>query len=286
MLRFSDTWPINQVAREAPVWWRGWPDGKKLAFVITHDVEGKKGLDRCRELAEMEIRLGIRSSFNFVPEGKYETPEFLRAFLTSNGFEVGVHDLKHDGWLYSSREHFKRQVPKINEYLKDWGSCGFRSGFMLHQLDWLRDLNILYDASSFDTDPFEPQPDGVNTIFPFWVGQCESTGYVELPYTLPQDSTLFLLLREPAIDAWTLKLDWLAEHGGLALVNVHPDYLSFNGDRHRSEYSVCLYQNLLEYVNKRYSRDAWFALPKAVAAYARRMMHESSHCSPGSANTN
>src|SRR5438093_11418122 len=40
---------------------------------------------------------------------------------------------------------------------------------MLRNLDWLHDLDVQYDASTFDTDPFEPQPDGMDTIFPFWV---------------------------------------------------------------------------------------------------------------------
>ena len=80
---------------------------------------------------------------------------------------------------------------------------------MLNNLDWLHDLDIAYDASTFDTDPFEPQPDGVGTIFPYWIpGPCAPAseipntqlavsrpGYVELPYTLPQDSSLFLLFR-------------------------------------------------------------------------------------------
>src|SRR5438093_9277501 len=120
---------------------------------------------------------------------------------------------------------------------------------MLRNLDWLHDLDVQYDASTFDTDPFEPQPDGVNTIFPFWVpapgaekaevrrqkadpnsdlrspiseirppldqkseirnqkpgltsdlcslaSGASRPGYVELPYTLPQDFTLFVLLKE------------------------------------------------------------------------------------------
>src|SRR6266516_4911131 len=54
--RFSNSWPINKVAARAPAGWPGWPDGKEFAFVLTHDVEGKRGLDRCRELAEMEMR--------------------------------------------------------------------------------------------------------------------------------------------------------------------------------------------------------------------------------------
>src|SRR2546425_10248609 len=76
--RLSTSWPINEVAGTVPEGWPGWPDGKKFAFVVTHDVESRKGLERCRELAQMEMRLGFRSSFNFVPEGKYATPELLR----------------------------------------------------------------------------------------------------------------------------------------------------------------------------------------------------------------
>jgi hypothetical protein len=40
---------------------------------------------------------------------------------------------------------------------------------MLRNLDWLHDLDVQYDASTFDTDPFEPQPDGRHTMFPFWM---------------------------------------------------------------------------------------------------------------------
>ncbi len=268
--RFSNSWPINKVAARAPAGWPGWPDGKEFAFVLTHDVEGKRGLDRCRELAEMEMRLGFRSSFYFVPEGEYTTPESLHGFLTSNGFEVGVHDLRHDGKLYRSWNTFKNDAQKINHYLTTWGAVGFRSGFMLHNLQWLQDLNILYDASTFDTDPFEPQPDGMNTIFPFWVSQNGHSGYVELPYTLPQDSTLFLVLRETSIDTWVRKLDWVAQHGGLALVIVHPDYMNFDGRRSPSEYRAQLYQDFLEYVAKHYNSQCWFALPRDVAKYVRQ----------------
>jgi hypothetical protein len=239
--------------------------------VLTHDVEGSRGLERCRALAEMEIALGFRSSFNFVPEGEYATPSALRSALSERGFEVSIHDLHHDGKLYRSRKAFQSSARTINQYLTSWRSLGFRSAFMLHNLQWLQDLDILYDLSTFDTDPFEPQPDGVHTIFPFWVARRDGTGYVELPYTLPQDSTLFMIMKETTIDIWRTKLDWVADHGGLALVNVHPDYMSFGGKRSASEYGADLYRAFLDYVTIRYRDSGWFALPRDVAHYVRHL---------------
>ena len=263
----SGSWPIYEPASKAPEGWPGWPGGKQFAFVLTHDVEGMKGFERCRKLAEMDKVLGFRCSFNFVPEGEYRLPESLRIFLEQEGFEVGVHDLHHDGSLYRSARTFTGQAQKINQHLLSWGSVGFRSGFMFHNLEWIQQLNVLYDCSTFDTDPFEPQPDGVHTIFPFWVQGNGSKGYIELPYTLPQDSTLFLLLKESTIALWTKKLDWVAAHGGMALVNVHPDYVNFDGGMSSSEYSVQLYESFLKHVLIRYRDTCWFALPREIATY-------------------
>ena len=269
-LRWSNNqpWPIQESAARPPAGWPGWPDGKKFAFVLTHDVEGASGLARCRQVAELDKALGFRSSFNFVPEGEYRVSDSLRSFLADDGFEVGVHDLHHDGSLYRSSRTFNKQAQRINQYCKTWGAVGFRSGFMFHNLEWLHALDVCYDASTFDVDPFEPQPDGVGTIFPFWVQGEGSKGYMELPYTLPQDSTLFVLLKERTIDVWKKKIDWLAAHGGMALVVVHPDYISFQGQPNSWEYSADLYEGLLKYVATRYGESCWFALPREVAQYA------------------
>src|ERR1017187_4558936 len=166
---FQDVWPINEAAGRPPAGWPGWPEGKQFAFVLTHDVEGSAGLAKCRQLMQLEKELGFHSSFNFIPEGDYAVSRELREEMSQNGFEIGVHDLHHDGKLFQTRQDFSKNAREINRYLKEWGAAGFRSGFMLRELNWLQDLNIQYDASTFDTDPFEPQPDGTGTIFPFWV---------------------------------------------------------------------------------------------------------------------
>ena len=101
---------------------------------------------------------------------------------------------------------FNERAIRINQYLKDWEAVGFRSPAMHHNLDWLHKLQIMYDASTFDTDPFEPQSDGARTIFPFWVnGDSFQNSYLELPYTLAQDFTLFILLKEKNIKLWIKK---------------------------------------------------------------------------------
>ena len=289
--RTRDIWPIDPSAARTPENWPGWPEGKKFAFVLTHDVEGAAGLEKCRSVMAMEREMGFRSSFNLIPEGSYKVQSALRAEIEENGFEVGVHDLRHDGRLFSTRRGFANNALKINEYLRSWGAKGFRSGFMLRNLEWLHELDLSYDCSTFDTDPFELQSDGAGTIFPFWISapsQTESAvdkhlvqkqllplcaqsrgGYIELPYTLAQDSTLFIVLRETNPAIWIQKLDWIAAHGGMALVNVHPDYLRLDGEEPSLRtFPVAYYRELLTYVTQRYQGAFWQPLPSELAAYA------------------
>ncbi|MFL6529908.1 MAG: DUF354 domain-containing protein [Chthoniobacterales bacterium] len=260
--------------------WKGWPDGKRFALVLTHDVEGQLGLGRCEQLMGIEEDLGFKSSFNFIPEGKYVVSPQLRQRLVEHGFEVGVHDLRHDGRLFQSYRDFLTKAARINHYVREWGAEGFRSGFMLHNLDWLHELNIEYDLSTFDTDPFEPQPEGRHTIFPFWVKSPvlpsatqngQRGGYSELPYTLAQDSTLFLLLEERSIDLWKQKVDWIAERGGMMLLNTHPDYMAMGNKGINSwEYPTAFYKELLLYIQSKYQSEYWHALPREMASFVRQ----------------
>ncbi len=262
-------WPVLPGSGKRPGW-PGWPDGKEFAIVLTHDVESQSGLDKCRQLMELEEKWGFRSSFNFIPEGDYRVTKELRDELTAAGFEVGVHDLYHDGKLYRDRKKFVAKAVLINEHLAAWGAVGFRSGFMFHNLNWLEDLNIEYDASTFDTDPFEPQPDGVGTVFPFWCEGARGRGFVELPYTLPQDSTLFLLMRERNPEIWLRKLDWIARQGGMVLMNVHPDYVDFSGGNGNwKTFPAAFYEQFLEYARSKYGGHFWEGTPRQVADYVR-----------------
>lgn len=270
--RYSNVWPIDRTSGAPPSGWKGWPDRKQFAFILTHDVESALGHERCRDLMRIEQALGFTSSFNFVPE-KYEVSSILRNELTRNGFEVGVHDLKHDGKLFLDRKSFLTKAARINRYLREWGSTGFRAGSMHHVLDWIHALDIEYDASTFDLDPFEPQPGGVMTIFPFWVSlDGTGEGYVELPYTLPQDFTVFVLMREKNTDIWKKKLDWVASKGGMALLTTHPDYMCFDGGKPRfDQYPVGLFREFLKHVKSEYADRYWNVVPGAVCRHYREV---------------
>jgi glycosyltransferase involved in cell wall biosynthesis len=264
---YASTWPIDPKAGGHPPSWPGWPDGKQFALVLTHDVEGAKGLSRVPQLAGLETRHGFRSSFNFVPDGEYVLSADLRENMIRQGFEIGVHGLQHDGKLYASKEEFAAKAAQIRNFLREWKACGFRSPLMQHKLAWLHQLGVEYDASTFDTDPFEPEPDAVGTVFPFWVPGPNNSGFVELPYTLPQDFTLFVVLREPNIDIWKKKLDWVAACGGMALLNTHPDYMCFDGQPKKDEFPSAFYEEFLTYAKEKYSGAYWSTTPCEVARF-------------------
>ena len=96
--------------------------------------------------------------------------------------------------------------------------------------------------------------------------------FIELPYTLPQDHLLFVILREKNIDIWKRKLDWIAEKGGMALLNTHSGYMNFNGGNNTlEEYSIELYLDFLKYVKQKYELSFWNAPAIEIARFMRNV---------------
>ncbi len=232
-----------------------WPDSRQFALTLTHDIETANGQAHVAEIADLEERLGFRSSFNFVPE-RYPVDRGLMLDLRARGFEVGVHGLKHDGKLFASRKEFERRALRINYYLREFEAVGFRAPLMHRNPYWLQDLDVEYDMSFFDTDPYEPMPGGVMTVWPFMLGR-----FVELPYTLAQDSTLQFILKEKTPRIWLEKLEFVRQMHGMALINTHPDYLVKENARARY---VTFLQTLSEL-----REEFWNALPRETARWWR-----------------
>jgi hypothetical protein len=246
-----------------------WPGGQRFAVVLTHDVERQAGLAWVETVARLEERLGVRSVFNFVPE-RYAIDAGLLTALQQRGFEIGVHGLKHDGKLFASRSVFAQRAARINHHLHTWGAVGFRAPYMHRHPEWLQALDVQYDLSFFDTDPYEPQPGGVSSIWPFLLGS-----FVELPYTLAQDHTLMVILGERTPRLWLEKVDFIERWGGMALVNTHPDYLQAPG-------GLALYERFLQAMKAR--EQGWHALPREVARWWRQRAQFQAECEEGQWN--
>jgi peptidoglycan/xylan/chitin deacetylase (PgdA/CDA1 family) len=231
-----------------------WPHGHRFAFVLTHDVETAEGQARVRELADLDAAYGFRSSFNFVAEG-YPLDRSLIEELRERGFEVGIHGLTHDGRLFRSEAEFSRRARALNHHVRRLDAVGFRSPLTHRHPEWMQALEIEYDLSFFDTDPYEPMPGGTMSLWPFAIGR-----FLELPYTLAQDHTLIAILGETTPRLWLDKVDFLRAYAGLALLNTHPDYLTLP---HMRE----VYTDFLRDMSTR--GDYWHALPEEVAQWWR-----------------
>jgi hypothetical protein len=264
--KYAHIWPINPNSATPPPGWPGWPGGKKFALVLSHDVDTRKGYKNVLKLADLEEEMGFRSQFNFVPEGYGKIEISLLDELKRRGFGIGVHGLQHSGKLFSSRKGFDKRAPRINAYLQQWNTKAFTTPSMLRNHEWMHDLAIDYCVSTFDTDPFEPQPEGAGTVFPYWVqNDSFQRRFLELPYTLVQDFTLFVLLGEKSLDIWTQKLDWIASKRGMALLNSHSDYMNFGSDPSGlEEYPSAFFRDFLQYVQRQHEERYWAALPSQV----------------------
>ncbi len=236
-----------------------WPDSASHALVLTHDIEEQRGVSLVSKLAEIEESFGFRSSWNFVPY-KYKIDEGLIRDLKQNGHEIGIHGYNHDGRLFLSKRIFDARVPKINQAIERYGAVGFRSPMVHRNLQWMQELNIEYDASCFDVDPYQPMPGGVGGIWPFSAGK-----FVELPYTMPQDHTLFVSLRETSDRIWRDKLQFIQRLHGMALMVTHPDYLD-------SPSRLAVYRDFLSWM--RDHSEPWHVLPKEVARWFRNFKKE------------
>jgi len=91
------------------------------------------------------------------------------------------------------------------------------------------------------------------SVWPFNLGS-----FVELPYTLVQDHTLTEILNQTSPRVWLDKVDFIERSCGMALVNVHPDYL-------RKPTNFAIYKDFLLAMKEK--RNYWHALPCNVARW-------------------
>jgi hypothetical protein len=245
----------------APFIWF-WPDGAPSCAIVTHDVETAAGRDRCSWLMDVDESYGIRASFQIIPEDRYSVTRAFLDGIRRRGFEVNVHDLNHDGLLFSSRHEFVRRAKRINEYAREFDARGFRSGGLYRQPDWYEDLHFAYDMSIPNAGHLEIQRGGCCTVMPYFIGDM-----VELPLTTTQDYSLFHVLKDFSHDVWKNQIEAVMSRHGLMSFIAHPDYLD-------TPAAVGAYRALLDHLaHLRDARSCWVALPGEVERWWRARSH-------------
>jgi hypothetical protein len=161
--------------------------------------------------------------------------------------------------MFLDARTFARRARAVNERARSWGARGFRSPATYRNLDWISTLEFDYDSSVSDTAPYEPQPGGCASWYPYFVGRM-----VEMPITVPQDHTLFGVLGNEDAAVWRAKLDEIEAAHGMACVLTHPDpdvgYLGVPENQAH-------YEEVLDRVA---GSDAWCPLPHELVAWWRK----------------
>jgi hypothetical protein len=239
-----------------------WPDAAPACVMLTHDVEGQVGLDLCEELMDLDDQYGIKSAFQLIPEGREQALHRAASRIRERGFEVNLHDLNHDGRLFTDRDEFHRRAKRINEYAREFGCEGFRAGVMYREQEWFGALEFAYDMSVPNAAHLEPQRGGCCTVMPYFIGEL-----LELPLTTVQDYTLFHILNDYSTTLWQRQIDLISQHHGLVSLITHPDYLVSRRERD-------VYIELLQSLGERRDRDGlWVALPSDINRWWRNRGH-------------
>ena len=242
---------------EVPIIWF-WPDGYSSCASITHDVETSAGRDFCDQLMDLNDSYGIKSSFQVVPEERYEVPPAFLDSIRKRGFEVNIHDLNHDGNLFRTREQFLERVKKINRYGKEFAARGFRSAVLYRRLEWMNELDFAYDMSVPNVAHLDPQRGGCCTTMPYFIGDL-----LEIPVTTTQDYSLFHILGEYSTRLWEEQVQTITQAHGMASFIIHPDYVI---ERRAQQ----VYKELLRYLTDlRANSNLWIARPGEICDWWR-----------------
>jgi hypothetical protein len=221
-------------------------------------VETLAGRNFTSQLMDLDDLYGFKSSFEVIPEKRYEVPAEYVNEIRSRGFEFNIHDLNHDGGLYLKRQEFLRRAAKINGYVHRYNARGFRAGSMYRNQDWYDAFEFSYDMSVPNVAHLDAMRGGCCTVMPYFVGNI-----LELPTVTTQDYSLFHILNDYSLDLWKQQLTLISQRNGLMSFLTHPDYLIEQQARK-------VYESLLDHLRQMIDRDRiWVALPGDVDRWWR-----------------
>ncbi len=231
----------------------GWPDGRRFALCVSHDVESAAGVRLAEEAARVDAAYGVKSTW-FVVGRLASRARRLADRLKADGCEIGLHGTHHDmAFPFLTRGEMEKRLDACRSFVDDYDARGFRSPALL-RTDLMYELigeRFAYDSSVVDSGRLSPhaRPTGCASVFPFLRG-----GLPVVPITLPMDSALLFLGYddERMLKLWEDKLNFIASWGGAAVFVSHTEPHFFG-----SKAGLAAYERFLKMVAAR--EDAWLA---------------------------
>lgn len=271
---------VNRVGKGRSLKPPGWPDGAKVAVLLSFDaddetVELRFGGKSINTLSNLQYgRVGLRRVIKLIDRHEIPASFFVPAvsllldpekavLINKSGrHEVAVHGWIHENPASLTRAKEKELLQKSIQVITEQTGVrpvGYRApswNFSENTVDLLLELGFDYDSSLMsDDDPFEVLRNG------------KSTGLVELPVSWVPDDASYLLPRSPGAisprDFLTIlkdDFDVAYREGSMFLLTTHPDIIG-----RRS--SIVILEELIDYIKSH--EGVWFATHRDVAAYAR-----------------
>lgn len=275
---------VNQVRAGRSLQPERWPDGARVAVLLSFDVDNETvslrfgeptigalsqgeygarvGLGRVVDLLD---RHEIPASF-FIPAVSLQlNPQMAGIIQRSGRHEFGVHGWIHEMNSELPREQERDLVIRALDYLEEaTGSrpVGYRApswNFSPNTLDLLREMGFLYDSSLMSDDrPYELVADGA------------PTGIVELPVEWILDDAPLVSPRgdrysapRDVLQVYVDEFDKAWEEGTMFLLTMHPHYIG-----HRSR--IVILEELIDHMIER--GDVWFATHREAAEYVKEVV--------------
>ncbi len=272
---------VNQVRAGRSLQPDAWPDGARVAVLLSFDVDNETIALRYGEptigslsqgeygarvalqrVVDLIDRHEIPASFFIPSESLRLNPHMAEVIQRSGRHEFavhgGVHEQNSDLPAEVERELVERAVDYLTEATGE-RPVGYRApswNFSPNTLDIIRELGFLYDSSLMADDrPYEINAAG------------EPTGMVELPVEwILDDAPLMNPLggrysapRE-VLQVYKDEFDVAYEEGTMFLLTMHPHYIG-----HRSR--IVVLAELIDHI--RAKGNVWFATHRQVVEYVR-----------------
>ena len=239
-LNYPLDFPENRLIRDATQdgsmkpWW-----GKSAAVCITHDIDNAKGMSQVASFAKMNLRAGVKATFNFLTHAEYRLEKLLLHDLMTEGFEIGLHGFDHDqGYAFRPREAMLTKLKLALFALRDFNIGGYRSpALSLSETLFaaIGEMGLRYDSTLQIASPFYHS---VRLPYPVYLAPY---GLWELPLMVQDDS----YLRDARCDEGTIlnSLNRFIQEtqalNGVFVLNVHP---------HNFAERAPLYREILELI--------------------------------------